>query len=239
MGITRIANVTGLDCIGIPVVMVCRPNSRSLSVAQGKGVTLSASRAPGLMESVELFHAESVTLPLRLCSYEELRYSRNVADPDGLPRVAESPFHPNLKLLWCEGRDLLAPATGGPAQESASVWVPLEMVHLDNTLRLPGRGCFPATSNGLASGKHILEAISHGLCEVVERDAAALWSLREESAQDRCLVNPDTVDDLDCRELIDKFVHAGAAIGMWEVTSDLGIPVFICYILPRDSQGMR
>ncbi len=39
MGITRIANVTGLDCIGIPVVMVCRPNSRSLSVSQGKGWT--------------------------------------------------------------------------------------------------------------------------------------------------------------------------------------------------------
>jgi len=25
MGITRIANITGLDCIGIPVVMVCHP----------------------------------------------------------------------------------------------------------------------------------------------------------------------------------------------------------------------
>ena len=41
MGITRIANVTGLDDIGIPVVMVCRPNSRSISVAQGKGVDLA------------------------------------------------------------------------------------------------------------------------------------------------------------------------------------------------------
>jgi ribosomal protein S12 methylthiotransferase accessory factor len=30
MGITRIADVTGLDTIGIPVVMVCRPNSRSV-----------------------------------------------------------------------------------------------------------------------------------------------------------------------------------------------------------------
>lgn len=35
LGITRIANVTGLDRIGMPVVMVCRPNSRSLAVAQG------------------------------------------------------------------------------------------------------------------------------------------------------------------------------------------------------------
>jgi class 3 adenylate cyclase/predicted ATPase len=35
LGITRIANVTGLDRIGIPVVMVCRPNSRSIAVSQG------------------------------------------------------------------------------------------------------------------------------------------------------------------------------------------------------------
>jgi ribosomal protein S12 methylthiotransferase accessory factor len=28
-GITRIANLTGLDRTGIPVVMVCRPNARS------------------------------------------------------------------------------------------------------------------------------------------------------------------------------------------------------------------
>ncbi len=45
-GITRVANVTGLDCIGIPVVAVYRPNSRSLSVAQGKGV--NAGQRPGL-----------------------------------------------------------------------------------------------------------------------------------------------------------------------------------------------
>ena len=44
-GITRIANVTGLDRIGVPVVMVCRPNSRSLAVSQGKGLTLDAAKA--------------------------------------------------------------------------------------------------------------------------------------------------------------------------------------------------
>ena len=38
MGITRVANVTGLDSVGIPVVMVCRPNSRSVAVSQGKGI---------------------------------------------------------------------------------------------------------------------------------------------------------------------------------------------------------
>ncbi|MFD2442135.1 hypothetical protein ACFSS8_22245 [Paracoccus kondratievae] len=40
IGITRLANLTGLDRIGLPVTMACRPNARSLVVAQGKGWTL-------------------------------------------------------------------------------------------------------------------------------------------------------------------------------------------------------
>src|SRR5438270_2654827 len=88
MGITRIANVTGLDSIGIPVVMVCRPNSRSLAVSQGKGLELAAAKASGLMESIETYHAETITLPLRLCSYEEIRYTLPVVDVGRLPAVS-------------------------------------------------------------------------------------------------------------------------------------------------------
>jgi ribosomal protein S12 methylthiotransferase accessory factor YcaO len=68
MGITRIANVTGLDRIGVPVVMVSRPNSRSLAVSQGKGLTLEAAKASGVMEAIELYHAERIELPLKLGS---------------------------------------------------------------------------------------------------------------------------------------------------------------------------
>src|SRR5438876_10443588 len=86
MGITRIANVTGLDCIGIPVVMVCRPNSRSIAVSQGKGTTLIAAKASGVMESIEGYHAEHITLPLKLASYEELRYTHALVEVNALPR---------------------------------------------------------------------------------------------------------------------------------------------------------
>src|SRR3712207_4135036 len=41
--ITRVANFAGHDRIGIPVVMVTRPNSRSLALAQGKDLTLWAA----------------------------------------------------------------------------------------------------------------------------------------------------------------------------------------------------
>src|SRR6476620_843161 len=93
MGITRIANVTGLDCIGIPVVMVCRPNSRSLAVSQGKGLDLAAARASGLMESVEFYHAERIQQPVKLASFEEMHYTRRVVDVEGLPRLRRSRFH--------------------------------------------------------------------------------------------------------------------------------------------------
>src|SRR5881394_1852365 len=128
MGITRVANVTGLDLAGIPVVMVCRPNSRSVAVSQGKGIDLASARASGLMEAVEQYHAETITLPLRLATYEELRYQHNVVEVDDFPRGFESRFHPFLRLLWCEGRDLL---------DGRNVFVPYELVHMNYTVPLP------------------------------------------------------------------------------------------------------
>src|SRR2546427_9789724 len=124
IGITRVANVTGLDSVGIPVVMVCRPNSRSVAVSQGKGIDLTSARASGLMEAAELYHAETITLPLRLATYEELRYQHKVIEVDELARASASHFHPNLRLLWCEGRDLL---------NGEDVFVPYEMVHTNYT----------------------------------------------------------------------------------------------------------
>ena len=72
-GITRIANVTGLDRTGIPVVMVCRPASRSVTVSQGKGLTVAGAKVSGVMEALEAWHAERIVKPLKLASLEEMR----------------------------------------------------------------------------------------------------------------------------------------------------------------------
>jgi ribosomal protein S12 methylthiotransferase accessory factor len=222
-GITRVANVTGLDTVGIPTVMVLRPNSRALSVSQGKGFTLAAAKASGVMESVESYHAERITLPLKLGSYEDLRYTHALVDVERLPRLASGKFTPFLPLLWVEGRSL---ATG------SGVWVPFEMVHTNYTLPLPtGHGYFQASSNGLSSGNHIVEAIIHGLCEVVERDACALWRLGGEAAQDDTRVDLETVADPVCRDLLARFARAGIEVGVWDATSDVGLPTFACRIV--------
>ncbi len=231
LGITRIANVTGLDTIGIPVVMVTRPNSRSLAVSQGKGLTLDAAKASGLMESVEGYHAEHVTLPLKLATYNELRFREAVVDVAGLPRLSVSLFHENWRMLWVEGVDI---TRGRP------VWLPFDLVHTDFTLPLPtGSGAFLMSSNGLASGNHVLEATLHGLCEVVERDATALWHASGHRAQARTRLDLGSVTDEACQEVLEKYVRAGVSVGVWETTSDVGVPAFTCSIIDREPEPQR
>lgn len=231
MGITRIANVTGLDSIGVPVVMVCRPNSRSISVSQGKGLDLPTAKASGLMESIEAYHAETITLPLRHCTYEELRYAHHVADVARMPMPAGGAFHPNLKILWCEGDDLLS---------DRPVLVPYEAVHTDYASpRAAGTDCFVCSSNGLASGNHLMEAISHAICEVVERDSTTLWRFLDPETQESTGVDLASVDDLACRHVLEKFENAGLEVSAWETTTDVGIASFLCAVFPRDDDPMR
>jgi YcaO-like protein with predicted kinase domain len=231
MGITRIANITGLDRLGIPVVTVCRPNSRSLAVSQGKGLDLTSAKVSGLMEAVEAYHAEHVTLPLTLATYNELRFSHPLVDVTRLPRVSVGSFHPNLRLLWLEGHELLG---------NTPVWLPFELVHTDFTVPLPsGSGSFFMSSNGLASGNHLLEALSHGLCEVVERDATTLWHLRTAEERRQSRLDLDTVDDPGCREVLEKFDRAGVDVAVWETTSDVGLPAFFCMTAEREPEPFR
>ncbi|MGH6929133.1 MAG: YcaO-like family protein [Dongiaceae bacterium] len=229
IGATRIANVTGLDRIGIPVVMVCRPNARSISVAQGKGLDLDAAVASGVMESLEGYHAEHITRPLKLNSLEDLRYTHRMVDVERLPTIEGSRFHSRMPTLWIEGYDLL---------QDDFLWAPYEMVHMDCTIPAPpGSGCFPATSTGLASGNHPLEALSHALCEAIERDALTLWLLRSEAHRRASAIDLDSVDDAACRSVIETLHSARFAVAVWDIASDLGVPAFLCRIADREVAG--
>lgn len=235
MGITRIANVTGLDYIGIPVVMVTRPNSRALSVSQGKGIDLDHAKASGVMEAIETYHGERIDLPLKLASQAEMLRSHAIADTSALPRLPNSRFQDSLRLLWIEGYELMS---------RKPVWLPYECVHVNYTLPLPeGTGCFSSTSNGLASGNHLLEAISSGICEVVERDADALWEIMPEDDAASLRIDLATIEDPQARDILAKYEAAQIAVELWDTTSDVGIPSFRCHIYegggnPHEPQGV-
>jgi ribosomal protein S12 methylthiotransferase accessory factor len=232
MGITRIANVTGLDVIGIPVVAVMRPNSRSLAVAQGKGLDLTAAKVSGLMESIENYHAENICRPLLLDSEARIRArGGRVIDVGALPRASGGSYNPESRLLWIEGHQIVA---------REKVWLPYEVVHADYTPPLPtGSGAFLMSDSGIASGNHPLEATSHAICELVERDAVTLWQYSGGVERSQRRVEPDSVDDEACRWALERFASAGVRVGVWDVTSDVGIPAFFCDIVDARADPFR
>jgi YcaO-like protein with predicted kinase domain len=228
-GITRVANVTGLDRIGIPVYMAIRPNSRSLSVSQGKGRSLDAAWVSGVMETIELWHAESPALSLSLASYDELAKRVRVVDVARLPMRRGSPFHNGFRMLWTEGTDLFS---GEP------IHVPFGLVHVNAVPPFPpGDECFFVSSNGLASGSVPSEALVHALCEVIERDAVTRWRNLTVEGMAAPWVDLNSVDDSTVRELLARCERADIDVLACDATSMVGIPVFVCVLFDRQESS--
>jgi YcaO-like protein with predicted kinase domain len=225
-GITRLANVTGLDCLGIPVYVSIRPNSRSLSVSQGKGVTDAAAKASALMESIELWHAERVRVPLVFESFDALARRGRVADVENLSRRPGLELDPRRPILWALGYDLI---------RGVDTWVPYEMVSLNLVGSTYEEAIFEMSSNGLASGNHLLEAIEHGLCELIERDAITMWWLQDQSKLAEYRVDLDTVQG-DCRTILDKLEAAEMQVAIWDITSDTDVPAYMCALTEKEGR---
>lgn len=228
-GVTRVANLTGLDNIGIPVAQAYRPNSRALSVSQGKGADLDAAFASAIMESIEFWHAERIALPLRRASVHELRTERLI-DLENVPRRASARWSDHEQTLWFEGLDLMS---------GDSVWVPERFVDTDQTRIEHLSACFVLTSNGLASGNHPIEAIAHGLYEVIERDATALALLAEEQRPGHLRIDLDTVSSPTAKGLIEQCRSAGVFVAAWDVTTDVGLPCVDCVIFDDPPNPFR
>jgi ribosomal protein S12 methylthiotransferase accessory factor len=223
LGITRLARLTGLDCIGVPVWTAIRPNGRSLATSQGKGLSDEAAAVSALMESIETWHAEHIDKPIVRGGWRTLRTRLPLVDPRQLPRERHVRIDPDAPLAWVEGWDLVA---------SAPRWVPLEAVTLDCVMPATRQPRFALSSNGLASGNHVLEAVVHALCEVIERDAEARWRL----ARGQRRVDLRTVRDPHCRTLLERVAAAHVHTIVWDITSDVGVPAFGAAIMedPRE-----
>src|SRR5271154_1007109 len=191
LGITRLARLTGLDLPGIPVWSAIRPNAKTLAVSQGKGIDDDAAAASAIMEAIEGATAERADLPHVTLSQKEMAaLGRPVALFDDLLRAGEEPPDNDEVLDWIEGFDLM---TG------AAVWVPLEAAALSDE-RAPSR--YWQSTDGLASGNVLWEAIFHGLCERIERDALTLWTLRDDAKVASRCCEPSAFDDQEVRKLV-------------------------------------
>jgi len=169
------------------------------------------------MESIESWHAERIERPLRCESYDALRASAPVVDIRQVPARAGSVVRTDVPIIWIEGWDLIG---GEPC------WVPFESVTTNFVAPARGGNTFLMSSNGLSSGNHLLEAIVHALCELIERDALTLWYLLAPDASKRCQLDVATIDDPGCAAAIARLQAAGASLAAWDITSDASVPAY-------------
>lgn len=220
-GITRVAVLTGLDTLGIPVAAAYRPNSRTVSVHQGKGLTLAAAKASAVMEAIETHHAERADLALRRAAFVDLP---GAIDPALLPRLVPGDLS-HRRLLWAAAHRL---------RDGAACWAPWELIVIDLTDDGAPDGVFHMTTNGLASGNTRDEALLHGLCEVIERDAIARWTRATPAEQDQRAINLASIDDGPATGLLHRCTDAGLSVRVWDASCHTSLPVFACLLSGTD-----
>jgi YcaO-like protein with predicted kinase domain len=243
LGVTRLADITGLDRVGIPVYSSVVPDSSDLlSVYNGKGSRPLDAKAGALMEAIERQTSLRARLPFVESSFSDLRQSRRVLDPKSVNQELAPTYCEDRVYSWTEGLDIVS---GEPW------WVPSKLAgYLWHDV--PHAPCFALTdTNGLASGNCRGEAICHALCELAERDAWTEVELRAHhlprqrrsfALGSKAKDGPDDLEvfpclDIDSDELLEKFWRADLFPIVRDITSSLGIPSFFASVVDKSIDG--
>lgn len=230
-GVTRVADITGLDRIGIPVTSVVRPNSLTLATASGKGLTKVIAQVSGIMEAVELYHAENVELPYFLSAYNQIPTEFERIDVESLPLKKNSLFNRDWPEYWTSGWDIV---------NQKAIAVPLASTQLkkivgNSSLSL---ACFQEDSNGLASGNNFSEALCSGILEVIERDAITCVEYANDLVgYEPPLVALETISSSCVQKLLSRLKEVDIGVSLYDCTMDTEIPVFKALIYDMRNTG--
>lgn len=231
-GITRVANITGLDNIGIPTYMAIRPLSKSLSTAQGKGITHELARISAIMESIECWHAEHLREPDLIGSYRDLSKHYNLLplDSDINRDVFLSLTIDELNELdmpWLQATEIIS---------GKAIYIPYQLVNMDFAYRNGLQQFFVySTTNGLASGNSFEEALCHGLYELVERDCESQFVTLPNPSDYK--LDLKTIRAPHLLQLLDHLNWDESHLDLYEMTNDMQVPAYTAYL--HDLTGLR
>ncbi|MBT2439975.1 YcaO-like family protein [Streptomyces sp. ISL-36] len=221
-GITRVSDLTGLDCVGLPVWTAVRPASKTLSTSQGKGATALLAKVSAVMEAIELWYIEQ---PLPVAAYGPATEVAPDCPVTALPTTAPYPEQALSRMVW-------EWAAGTALVGGEKVLLPVDLVRRRGQRPAWTPDVWRATSTGLACGNSREEALLHGLFEVVERDV--LYRDAQAGGRRRTLIDPRTIDDLHGQEVIACLAAAGMALELALVGGPYGLPVCVAYLWSED-----
>lgn len=223
-GITRIADITDLDTLGVPVAVAIRPASGTLAVEGGKGITREAAFTSAAMEGIERYVAEEARVVDVDAAVPEVA-DQLAAPPEAFPMLRTGSVSERRRYEWSWMRDL-------PSDNE--LLVPAELVGLPvNCDGIVFRHPWVASSTGLASGNHLLEALCAGLYEVIERDALACWLVAVAQGSPSLLLDPSTIRGEVIADLLEQLDQCGLEVNLFWCPTDIGVPMFTCYVVDR------
>jgi ribosomal protein S12 methylthiotransferase accessory factor len=224
IGVTRIANITDLDRVGIPVFSAIRPSAAAgaISIYSGKGATETNARISAIMESFERCLAEQPEVSVNLKgvdieaervtdTFESLSENYPAVYPDAL--LIPQPVPEFTSLEWVMGEDILNDVE--VFVPSNAVFHPYDPVNANKLFR--------SNTNGLASGNTIEEAVLHGLLEVIERDALSIAEYTRNPGKEIVLSESDGLN----YQLKKKMEDTGIVVKLWLLDSDVDIPTVV------------
>lgn len=206
----------------MPVWQAVRPDSRALSVHQGKGSSAAQAKVGALLEAVESHCAESFDQEGPHCRFDVLPSSARAASLADFAARRDRPPNPDTEYRWAEARDLLS---GDP------LFLPFEVASLDFTCHAPSR--FDRASNGVAVGATRDEALATALQEVIERDAVIEWQAGGLIHCTASSLRVETVPHDWLHFWLDRLRANGIAARLYRVPSLTGSPVFACELNDR------
>jgi len=217
-GITRVADITDLDRLGIPVFSAVRPNASlgSVSVYNGKGVSKTEAEVSAIMEGIERYSSEINEEIIMDASLSEIEGKVNFLSPYELNLPAPEMFNEFIRIGWVKGYDLF---------NKEDIFVPANSVFHPYPLKRD-YPIFRTNTNGLASGNTLEEAIFHGLCEVIERDAWSLVEMKRTFPKDLEIeINDPLLEDF-----LNRFKENEIEIIFKDITSDIQVPTILAAV---------
>jgi ribosomal protein S12 methylthiotransferase accessory factor len=223
-GVTRLADVTALDRIGIHTWQAIRPWSRNVSVHQGKGFDPVSAQIGACMEAIECAFGECWDAPSHRAHHADLpAHERSDAADD----FADRRGVPDAEMDW-----IAAERVGG-----GRLWVPWWAVSLDFTR--PSPAGIDIISTGQGAGFDVDRASWKGLLEVIERDAMGEWLRRNMVERSFDAMDCSTVPFGWFKTLAERLAARRIELRLFAIPAVIAIPVFAAELFDAGSETLH